>query len=430
MRAILAIARKDIALFFGDRRSVFITLITPIFIGAFFGYIFGGSGSSERARIAVVVADADASAISKDILKGLQGDASLDVTVAGEAEARKAVGRGKAAVGVVFPAGFGKAAARAFFSSGPAPDLAFLVDPSRSAEMAMVRGILTQHAMEVVSREVFAGPSGKEVTDETLAKVQADEKMPAEDRKTITDLLTSVNRWRDRPTSSQPGAAGPQGGLKVPFTVKEEAVTAKAGVTYNGYAHSFAGMAVQFVLFAAIELGVGILLERQRGLWRRLRAAPVSKAQAFLGKALGGAAVALLCLVVTLGASVAFFGVRVRGSLAVFLLLLVGSALMATAFGLMLAALGRTPGATRGLAIFAVLVMVMLGGGWVPAFIFPAWLQKVTLAVPTRWAMDGFDAVTWRGVGFAESVSSAGVVFLFAALFGLVALWRFPWEEE
>ena len=47
----------------------------------------------------------------------------------------------------------------------------------------------------------------------------------------------------------------------------------------------------------------------------------------------------------------------------------------------------------------AVLMMVMLGGAWVPTFVFPAWLQQFTLVVPVRWAVDGLDAMTWRGIG-------------------------------
>ena len=36
----------------------------------------------------------------------------------------------------------------------------------------------------------------------------------------------------------------------MPYTVREEAMTAGSNVAYNGYAHSFAGMAIQFLLFA------------------------------------------------------------------------------------------------------------------------------------------------------------------------------------
>ena len=50
-------------------------------------------------------------------------------------------------------------------------------------------------------------------------------------------------------------------------------------------------------------------------------------------------------------------------------------------------------------------MMVMLGGAWVPTFIFPAWLQQVTLVVPARWAVDGLDAMTWRGLGLAGAVA-------------------------
>ena len=47
-------------------------------------------------------------------------------------------------------------------------------------------------------------------------------------------------------------------------------------------------------------------------------------------------------------------------------------------------------------------MMVMLGGAWVPTFIFPAWLQQFTLVVPVRWAVDGLDAMTWRGIGLGR----------------------------
>jgi ABC-2 type transport system permease protein len=102
---------------------------------------------------------------------------------------------------------------------------------------------------------------------------------------------------------------------------------------------------------------------------------------------------------------------------------------MTATFGLLIAALGRTPEAARGLAIFGTLILVMLGGAWVPSFVFPAWLQKATLLVPTRWAVDGLDAMTWRGLGFGAAVAPMAVLLGFAALFGLVAFWRFPFED-
>lgn len=190
------------------------------------------------------------------------------------------------------------------------------------------------------------------------------------DGKALADMLSSVNRWYDRaPASPAPGAfAAPPRGLSMPYDVREQAVTAQAGIAYNGFAHSFAGMGVQFLLFACMDLAIGMLIERQLGLWKRLRAAPISRVVLLGAKATSGAIISLLSLGVTFAFGMPVFGIRVQGSWPGFLAVCVATALMAAAFGLLIAALGKTPQATRGVAILAVLLMVMLGGAWVPTF--------------------------------------------------------------
>lgn len=430
-KAVVAIARNQVVRFFSDRRGVLFTLVTPIAIAAFFGFLTSGEGNREASKVKVLVVDADRSAVSLALVKGLAGDPLVEVVPAEEAAAREAVRKGKAEVAVLLPAGFGAAAGRAFLGTGAKPEIGFLYDPSHGPEMSLVKGILTQYAMQAVSEEVFGGATGADLAKESKAKVLANPSIPSEDRDALLALLDGVERWNGRVQPKEGVAGEDQGfkGLTMPYSVKEEAVTSGKGVKYNGFAHSFAGMGVQFVLFAAIELGVGLLLERQGGIWRRLRAAPLSRATLLGGKALGGAAIAAVTLGTTLGAGILLFGVRVSGSWPGLLLLCVTTSLMAASFGLLLAALGKTPQAMRGLAILVVLMMVMLGGGWMPAFLFPAWMQTLTLGVPTRWAVDGLDAVTWRGVGFEGAWVPSLVLLGFTALFGFIAIWRFRWEE-
>ena len=124
------------------------------------------------------------------------------------------------------------------------------------------------------------------------------------------------------------------------------------------------------------------------------------------------------------------FGVRIDGSFPGFLGVCVAFAIMTASFGLLVAVLGKTPEASRGIAILVTLLLVMLGGSWVPAFIFPQWLQKVSFAVPTRWAVDGLDGLIWRGWNFQDALAPIGALLAFAALFGAVAVWRFTWEVE
>jgi ABC-2 type transport system permease protein len=209
----------------------------------------------------------------------------------------------------------------------------------------------------------------------------------------------------------------------------EEALTARPNAQYNGFAHSFAGMGLQFMLFAAINMGIEILTERQTGIWRRLRSAPVSKLT-LLGSKIGSSTViGSLVLLVSFGFAILVWHVRVEGSVAGFLGVAIASAVMAASYGLLIAALGKTPSAARGVSVLATLMMVMLGGAWVPTFVFPAWLQKVTVVVPTRWAIDGFDAMTWRGLGFSAAVLPILVLLGFSLAFSALAFARFRWEE-
>jgi ABC-2 type transport system permease protein len=272
----------------------------------------------------------------------------------------------------------------AFFGGGAKPDVTLVYDPSHGTELAMVRGIMTEHIMEAVSREVFGQRSS--------------------------------------------GTGRPQG-LALPYHVHEEAMTG-ANAAYNGYAHSFGGMGIQFLLFAMANLGVDMLLERQRGLWRRLRSAPVSRFTLLAGKAASGAIISFLILGVCFLFAMIFFKVRIRGSAVGFLGVTAACSIMASTFGLVVAALGNSPATARGVTTLAVLMMVMLGGAWVPTFIFPAWLQQFTLVVPVRWAVDGLDAMTWRGVGLAGAIAPIGVLLAFAALFSGIAASRFKWEER
>jgi ABC-2 family transporter len=429
LQAWRAMVRKDLLLFFTDRRAVIMSFAAPITIASFFGFIFSGSRSTETARVPVRVVDQDQSVISKAIVQGLSTDKLLEVGGGTVDESRDAVRRGKTTVAVVVPAGFGDAAGQAFFGGAAKPELQLFYDPSHGAELAMVRGILTEHVMQAVSAEMFGGDQGRRLSQQSLEQLKSSGNMADGERRALADMLGAVNRWYERDKASPAPGASPARGLAMPYTVHEEAVTVRTGVPYNGFAHSFAGMGVQFLLFACIDLAIGMLLERQLGLWKRLRAAPLSRGLLLAGKGTSGALIALMSLGVTFAFGMVVFRVRVEGSWIAFLGVCVATAVMASSFGLLIAALGKTPQATRGVAILAVLLMVMLGGAWVPSFVFPAWLQKVTLAVPARWAVDGLDATTWRGASLAATLPTIGVLLAFATVFGALAVARFRWEE-
>ena len=427
-----ALIRKDLRIFFADRRSVIMSFVAPIVIASFFGYIFGGlGGKAEISRIPVLVVDQDSSAISAAIFADLKSRDALDVKASGIDEARLAVRKGTATVGIVLPKNFGTDAGRAFFTPAKKPQIDVLYDPSHAAEQTMVQGILTGTVMQVVSKEMFSGATGNSMVKESLANIENSSGMATEDKKRLRDLLQSVDRWNQQSQAGQVnGQSGFSGGLTVPYEVRQEAVTARTGVQYNGYAHSFGGMSVQFILFMGVDVGIGMLLMRQRGLWKRLRAAPLSRSMLLGSRAVSAAMISMLILTVAFAFARVVFGVRIEGSMAGFVGVCLAFSLMTAAFGLLIAALGKTPEAARGISIFVTLILVMLGGAWVPAFIFPPWLQTVTMFVPTRWAMDGLDGMTWRGLGFASAIGPIAGLLLSAAVFGVLAAAKFTWDAE
>ena len=104
----------------------------------------------------------------------------------------------------------------------------------------------------------------------------------------------------------------------MPYTVKEEAVTARKGVAYNGMAHSFAGMSVQFILFMGIDAGMLVLMQRRSGMWKRLQAAPISRFVVIGSRAASAAMIAMIILAVVFGFARVVFGVKIEGSFAGF----------------------------------------------------------------------------------------------------------------
>src|SRR5262249_36200311 len=92
-------------------------------------------------------------------------------------------------------------------------------------------------------------------------------------------------------------------GLKLerPFTVERTAEPAGGALSVNAYSHAFCGMTLQYLLFWGMDSGLLLLRERRQGIWRRLRAAPVSRLSLLAGKALATLIIALTLIAVTFG---------------------------------------------------------------------------------------------------------------------------------
>ena len=381
LRPILEFIRKDLLIFASDRRAMMISFAVPVIIASFLASITGGSetnGAPKALHVPLLVVNQDSSALTKKIIQDLGKDSSVQViqTTANEAESK--IKAGTAAYAVTFPAGFGDAASKAMMG-GPRPQLQSVSDPSRQMEIGILRGVVIQTAVRDLSQSVFgASPGGGQ--------------LPFEEAKS-SPVSTESQKW-------------------------------------SGKSHAFAGMAVQGVLFLSIEAAMGLMRERKQGIWKRLRSSPVPPSSLLFGRWFSSAIRALAILTVVWGVGMLAFHIRVEGSQFGFILVCLSTALMAGGFGLFIAALGKTEQQSRGLATLAVLALSMLGGAWFPSFLMPEWVQKTTLVMPSRWAIDGFDAMTWRGNDLASALPITAALLGFAVVFTAVAIPRFRLETE
>ncbi len=432
MTAWLALVQVQLRLYLNNRKALVLHVLAPILIATFFGSLFGGAGGSkEPVHVNVGWVDEDRSPVALALGEALAADPQLRLQRLSREEALQRVRAGKLPVAVVLPPQFAEQAGNALFV-GTKPVLPLYYDPADRMALGLVRGLLTQHVMQQLLSQGFGGLQGSRRIEALQAQLQGEAGLPAERRGQLEALMRSVQALQtplpQDAAASASGAPAKAPGMSAPFEAQEQAVTGSQS-GYNGYAHAFAGMGVQFVLMLGVELGVGLLVMRRSGLWLRLRAAPLSKGTVLGSYFASTALIAFIIFATVLLAGMVMFGFRVEGSLLGGVLLLASYACFTAGFGLFLAAVGGSPEATRGLAIMATLLMVMLGGAWVPSFVFPAWMQEATRFVPVRWAVDGLDAMLWRGQPLADVGPPVAVLLGSAAALVGVAIWRFRWRE-
>src|SRR5215203_1808629 len=213
--AFLALVRKDLVLHFSNRRALVMSILAPIVIAAFFGAILG-TGMDKPTRIPIAFADRDASAMSKDIATAVKADPAFDVKNGDEAAAVALAREGKVRVAVVLPPGFGEQARQALMAGSAKPVVAVHYDPSQATAMTLVRGLLAQHVMKALGDSLGAGSASM-----------------------AAGASGSIVR----------GGPARASAFSLPFTTEAVESTARVDRPYNGYAHSFAGMGVQFILF-------------------------------------------------------------------------------------------------------------------------------------------------------------------------------------
>lgn len=434
MHTLLAMVGKDLTLLARDRMGAFFTLVFPMVMAIFFGTIFsGGARPSEGIRIAVV--DEDSTAASIAFADSLAASPDYRVTRLDRAAATEAVKLGRQTAYLVLPPGFGASQRRLFH--GDPPRLEIGIDPSRKAETAMLEGMLTGRMASRMSSVMSDTASLRDLMRSSREDLSRASDLPPGDRASIgrflgeleTFLATPAARGLEPGTRAGAGDPAARGGPAFePVRIETREVARRQAGPRNPYEVSFPQGTIWGVLSCAFGFALGLVLERRRGTLIRLRVSPQPRAMVLAGKALGCFIGILGVCAILFGIGMAVFGVR-PASPALLAMAVLSVALGFVGIMMLISTLGRTESSVSGLGWALMMFMSMTGGGMVPLFVMPGWLQAVSVVSPVRWAILAFEGALWRGFTFEQMLLPCGILLAVGAAAFAIGVRTFRWDE-
>jgi ABC-2 type transport system permease protein len=197
---------------------------------------------------------------------------------------------------------------------------------------------------------------------------------------------------------------------------------------YDPKANSSAGQMLTWVVIPLLGLSGTFAYERRTGTLRRLLTTPTTKATFLFGTILAQVLTALVQMALLIGFGAFVMKVNWGQSPAALIVMLVATALAASAMGTMMGTFVKTESQAMGLSIMLGMVMGLLGGCWYPLELFPTAVQTAVQVLPTTWAMNGILEILLRNGGLVDILPYAGVLLAFAVVFFVIGIWRFKYE--
>ncbi len=183
------------------------------------------------------------------------------------------------------------------------------------------------------------------------------------------------------------------------------------------------GMILQ--LMTTMLTSTAIVRERERGTIEQLIVTPIRSSELIVGKIAPYVLIALFNTLEVLTVGTLWFGVPVRGSLALLLLL---SGLFLTCslgIGLFISTIAQTQQQAMMLTWFTLLPTVFLSGFFFPLAAMPPLLQAISRLIPLRYYLAIIRSILLKGVGAASLTEEIVALAILGAITVTGAVLRF-----
>lgn len=407
---LLDIALKDLLQIVRDWKSALFLVVMPILFTLFFGLVmnpmFAAEESDPRLPVGVYNEDAEGR-LGEDLAALIEASSairpvSLDGNKAEEADAL--VEDGDVAAVVIIPAGYSER-----LLAGEGATMAVIADEGSPAGQTAVT------AVESASNRLLGAVEAAHISAETFASRVGFLDAGARRAYVEEGVSRAIAAWETPPFS----VTVQRGNLAQP---------ADAPQAENGFVQSSPGMMVQFAIFGLITAAMVLVLERKTGALQRLMTTPIRPAEVIGGHVLAMFLVVFVQQLILIGLGQFLFGVDyLREPLAV-LVVSVTLSLWAASLGLLISALSKGEDQVIVLSLVAMFLFASLGGAWFPLEVTGEAFATIGHFTPTAWAMDGFQNIVLRGLGFSSVLLPAGVLLAYTLAFFGLAVWRFRYE--
>ena len=408
---ILDLARKDLSQILRDWKSGLFLLVMPVLFTLFFGFVLGSAPVSEPdrdTRLPVGLIDRDEGSLAlslQTLLEESEVIRPVSLEQGAVEQVNQMVEDGELVAVVIIPAGY----TTQLLADQPVT-LDVILDQSQPAAQIAFR------ALETVTGRLLGAVEAAHIS---LGVREARSRFADESGRQSylqDSLAAAVSAWEEPPLTVEV--------LKGTGPVSQESQPGSSG----GFAQSSSGMMVQFSIFGLMTSAMVLVLERKSRTLQRLLTSPMRRVEVIAGHILAMFLVvfAQQLILVLLGQFV-FRVDYFRQPLAILLMITVLS-LWAASLGLLISAISRKEDQVITLSLIAMFVFAAMGGAWFPLEVAGKTFAAIGHLMPTAWAMDGFQNILMRGLGFQSVLMPAGTLLGYALAFFGLALWRFRFE--
>jgi len=434
MNTILVLVRKDFANFFSNRAAVSLTFIVPFALIWIFGWVFGvNRKDSGPTGIPLAVVNASDNPAATRLVEALQAEKAFKVITRHVAEdgterllreedLAPLMRHNDFRFAVVIPADL-------FSETSLGLHLKIYTNPRNEIDTQLVNGILQKtifsNVPQLLGQSLVArgrGVIGPERMDDFNQAIA--DNVARNFGGNAAEIRKNIEQGNFGMTGAGGSATDNDGLISRVIRIESIQVVGQ-DVKSPAATRIVGGWAMQFLLFALSAAATALFSERDHGIFHRVLAGPVSRAQILWSKFVYGICIGLLQLITLFVAGRILYGIDVEHHIGLLLLVCAFAAAACTAFGMLLAAVSSSQEAASGLATFLILLMCAIGGAWFPVTLMPEFIQQVSKLTLVYWAMEGFSQVLWANASFLELLPTLGILGAMTAGVMAIAVWRF-----